>query len=52
MMKFGIIGAGSFGTTLAQLLNDNGHEALLFDINEDFVNMINNEHKHPFLVIF
>ena len=47
-MKFSIIGAGSFGTTLAQVLVDNKHEALLYDINQDFVNKINDLHIHPF----
>ena len=33
-MKVGIIGGGSWGATLANLLSDNGHETLIFDINE------------------
>lgn len=47
-MKVGIIGGGSWGATLANLLSDNGHETLIFDINEEQVNNINEFHKHPF----
>lgn len=47
-MKVGFIGGGSWGSTLANLLSDNGHETLVYDINNDTVNMINNEHRHPF----
>ena len=47
-MKVGFIGGGSWGSTLANLLSDNGHETLVYDINADTVNMINNMHTHPF----
>ncbi len=47
-MKVSIIGGGSFGTTLAQVLYDNNHEALVYDINNDFVTNLNNNHLHPF----
>ena len=47
-MKVGFIGGGSWGTTLANLLSDNGHETLVYDINADTVNLINKEHTHPF----
>ncbi len=46
-MKITIIGGGAWGTTLAQALADNNNEVLIRDINEDFVNRINNDHVHP-----
>ena len=47
-MRVAFIGGGSWGTTLANLLSDNGHETLVFDINSDTVKLINEEHTHPF----
>lgn len=47
-MKISIIGGGAWGTTLAQSLADNGHDVLIADVNQTFVELINNEHKHPF----
>ena len=47
-MKVGFIGGGSWGSTLANLLSDNGHETLIYDINCDTVDLINSKHIHPF----
>ena len=47
-MKVGFIGGGSWGATLANLLTDNSHEVLVYDINIDTVNLINQNHHHPF----
>lgn len=47
-MKVSFIGGGAWGTTLAQVLSDNGCEVLIRDINEVFVNKINKNHVHPF----
>lgn len=47
-MNLSIIGGGSFGTVLAQVLTDNKHNVLIREINPDFVNKINNDHIHPF----
>ncbi len=47
-MKIGILGGGSWGSTLAQCLCDNGHDVLIYDIVSEYVDKINNENKHPF----
>lgn len=49
-MKVGILGGGSWGTTLAQVLADNGHEALIYDNNISHINKIK-QHLHPFFEI-
>ena len=50
-MNISVIGGGAWGTTLAQVLCDNKHSVLIRDINEDFVNKINNKHLHPYFDI-
>ena len=47
-MKISIIGGGAWGTTLAQSLADNNHEVMIMDVNQSFVEKINNEKLHPF----
>lgn len=47
-MRVSVIGGGSWGSTLAQVLHDNGHEVLIYDINNAFVEAINERHQHPF----
>lgn len=47
-MKVSVIGGGSFGITLAQVLTDNSHDVLVYDINDKIKNQINNYHTHPF----
>jgi glycerol-3-phosphate dehydrogenase (NAD(P)+) len=46
MKKITIIGGGAWGATLGQVLTDNNHEVLIYDINEKYIEYINNQ-KHP-----
>lgn len=46
-MKISVIGGGAWGTTLAQSLKDNDHDVLIYEINETYLNKINNENVHP-----
>ena len=46
-MKVGIIGGGAWGTTLGQVLVDNGHDVLIYDVKASHVEKINH-HFHPF----
>ena len=48
-MKIAVLGAGSWGTALGQVLNENGHEVLLWHLEQDFVDQINQSYVHPFL---
>ncbi len=45
-MKAVILGSGSWGTGIAQVLADNGHDVTIWGIVEDEVNDINNNHKN------
>lgn len=47
MAKIGIIGAGSWGTALAVLLDGNGHEVTMWSALEDEVRMLQEKHEHP-----
>ena len=46
MARIGILGAGSWGTALAILLNDNGHDVTVWSIHEKEVEMLNTTRRH------
>ena len=45
-MKVGVIGAGTWGTALAQVLCDNNHDVFLLSTKEHQVSEINSLHKN------
>ena len=45
-MNVSIIGAGSWGTALANLLVQNGHQVLLYDVDERIIEEINTNHTN------
>lgn len=45
-MRSVIIGSGSWGTALAQTLADNNHEVMIYGVNEQEVQDINENHKN------
>ncbi|NCB38385.1 MAG: NAD(P)-dependent glycerol-3-phosphate dehydrogenase [Erysipelotrichia bacterium] len=49
-MKFAVIGAGSWGTTLANLLCNNGHEVVLWARETEVVEGISQNGRNPFFV--
>jgi len=48
-MKISVLGAGSWGTTLACLLANNGHEVSLWEINEQAAQKLDKERVIPFI---
>ncbi|WP_411844387.1 NAD(P)H-dependent glycerol-3-phosphate dehydrogenase [Salinicoccus sp. HZC-1] len=45
-MNISVIGTGSFGTSLAMVLLDNGHNVLMYGRNKEVVSEINNDHTN------
>ena len=48
-MKISVLGAGSWGTTLACLLANNGHKVYLWEINEQAAKKLDKERLIPFI---
>ena len=46
MAKVGVLGAGSWGTALAILLHNNGHEVTVWSINKEEVEMLSTKREH------
>lgn len=46
MAKIGVMGAGSWGTALALLLDSNGHEVTVWSIDKNEVQMLNTKREH------
>src|SRR5690606_20398113 len=47
-MKISVIGGGAWGTKLTHLLVDNGHDILMYEINPEHIDAINNQGRNPF----
>ncbi len=46
MSRIGILGAGSWGLSLAQLLSNNGHEVIVYSSKEENVRMLTESREH------
>ncbi|MFI3172375.1 MAG: NAD(P)H-dependent glycerol-3-phosphate dehydrogenase [Eubacteriales bacterium] len=46
MSKIGVLGAGSWGTALALLLESNGHDVTIWSIDKKEVEMLQNKREH------
>lgn len=45
--QIAVLGAGSWGSTLANMLVENGHDVKLWSRNQEQVDQLNNEHVNP-----
>lgn len=48
-MRYFVLGAGSWGCTIAQMLKENGHEVLLWAHSEEHAQLLNTRKKMPHL---
>lgn len=46
MKKVGVLGAGSWGTALAILLDTNGHDVTVWSISQEEIDMLNEKREH------
>ena len=47
-MKFTILGAGTWGTAVGQVLCDNNNDVVLYHFDQNIVDDINKNHKNSF----
>ena len=47
-MNISVLGAGSWGIALGEVLDQNGHNVLLWHRNGEFINKINRDRFHPY----
>ncbi len=47
MKKISVLGAGTWGITLAYILSQKGYEVYVWDINVELLDYINTKHTHP-----
>ena len=45
--RFAVLGAGTWGTTLADVLDRNGHDVICWDIDRSLTDRLTSEHRHP-----
>ena len=48
-MKASVVGVGAWGTALAKILADNGHEVVMWSHDEELARGINEEHENKVL---
>lgn len=48
-MKLAVVGAGSWGTTIAKVLSDSGHEVMLWVREKDILDSLSKNRKNPFV---
>ncbi len=48
-MKIAVLGAGSFGCSIAQVLSTNKHEVMLWDFNDDNAKKLDQSRTNPFI---
>lgn len=46
MVRVGVMGAGSWGTALALLLDSNGHDVTVWSISQEEVDLLNSKREH------
>ena len=47
-MKFAVIGSGTWGSALTQVLTDNGYDAIIYGKDQSQVDDINNNHRNAY----